>query len=60
MEIYNKNEQKTAEHTLRNFNHDDGVYQVVTPYNDYRGGGKTTVMKCTYLVEYVVAESGKT
>ena len=39
MEIYNKNKQKTAGHTLRNFNHADGVYQVVTPYNDHRGGG---------------------
>ncbi|XP_030941527.1 uncharacterized protein LOC115966431 [Quercus lobata] len=39
MEIYNKNEQKTAGHTLRNFNHKIGVYQVVTPYNDHRGGG---------------------
>ena len=39
MEIYNKNEQKTAGRTLRNFNHEDGVYQVVTPYNDHRGGG---------------------
>ena len=39
MEIYNKNEQKVAGHTLRNFNHEDGIYQVVTPYNDLRGGG---------------------
>ena len=39
IEIYNKNEQKTAGHTLRNFNHEIGVYQVVTPYNDHRGGG---------------------
>ncbi|KAK7843710.1 hypothetical protein CFP56_012063 [Quercus suber] len=26
-------------HTLRHFNHETGVYQVVTPYNDHRGGG---------------------
>ena len=39
MEIYNKNEQKTTGHTLRNFNHEDDVYQVVTSYNDHRGGG---------------------
>ena len=39
MEIYNKNEQKVAGHTLRNFNHEEGVYQVVTSYNDHRGGG---------------------
>ena len=26
-------------HTLRNFNHEIGVYQVVTPYNNHRGGG---------------------
>ncbi|XP_075649901.1 uncharacterized protein LOC142620415 [Castanea sativa] len=39
MEIYNKNAQKTAGHTVRNFNHETGVYQVLTPYNDHRGGG---------------------
>ena len=31
MEIYNKNEQKIAGHTLRNYNHVEGIYQVVTP-----------------------------
>ncbi|XP_030970186.1 uncharacterized protein LOC115990499 [Quercus lobata] len=39
MEIYNKNEQKIAGHTLRNYNHAEGIYQVVTPYNDHRAGG---------------------
>ncbi|XP_050254176.1 uncharacterized protein LOC126700180 [Quercus robur] len=39
MEIYSRNEQKIAGHTVRNFNHAEGVYQVVTPYNDHRGGG---------------------
>ena len=39
MEIYSRNEQKIAGHTVRNFNHVEGVYQVVTPYNDHRGGG---------------------
>ncbi|XP_050284487.1 uncharacterized protein LOC126724166 [Quercus robur] len=39
MEIYNKNEQKIAGHTLRNYNHAEGIYQVVTPYNDHRVGG---------------------
>ena len=39
MEIYNKNAQKTAGHTLRNFNHETGVYQVVTLYNNLGGGG---------------------
>ena len=39
MKIYNKNEQKIAGHTLRNFNHEEGVYQVVTSYSDHRGGG---------------------
>ena len=38
MEIYSRNEQKIAGHTVRNFNHANGVYQVVTPYNDHRGG----------------------
>ncbi|XP_030939772.1 uncharacterized protein LOC115990347 [Quercus lobata] len=39
MEIYSKNEQKIAGHTLRNYNHAEGIYQVVTPYNDHRAGG---------------------
>ncbi|KAK7855802.1 udp-glycosyltransferase 79b3 [Quercus suber] len=30
---------KISGHTLRNFNHETGVYQVVTSYNDHRGGG---------------------
>ena len=37
--IYTKNAQKFAGHTLRDFNHETGVYQVVTPYNDHSGGG---------------------
>ena len=41
MGIYTKNLQKTSGHTLRAFNHETGVYQVVTPYNDHRGGGET-------------------
>ena len=60
MKIYNKNEQKTAGHSLRSFNHGDGVYQVVTPYNDIEVEGETIVMKCMYLLEHVVEESGKT
>ncbi|XP_075654985.1 uncharacterized protein LOC142625175 [Castanea sativa] len=31
--------KKTSGHTVREFNHETGVYQVVTPYNDHRGGG---------------------
>ncbi|XP_065627551.1 uncharacterized protein LOC136066726 [Quercus suber] len=31
--------KKISGHTLRNFNHETGVYQVVTSYNDHRGGG---------------------
>ena len=38
MGIYTKNAQKILGHTLRNFNHENGVYQVVTSYNDHRGG----------------------
>ena len=38
MGIYTKNAQKISGHTLRNFNHETGVYQVVTPYNNHRGG----------------------
>ena len=38
MGIYTKNAQKISGHTLRNFNHENGVYQVVTSYNDHRGG----------------------
>ena len=37
MEIYNKNEQKVSGHTLRNFNHEEGVFKVVSPYNNHRG-----------------------
>ncbi|XP_075655061.1 uncharacterized protein LOC142625257 [Castanea sativa] len=39
MGIYNTNLQKTSGHTVREFNHETGVYQVVTLYNDHRGGG---------------------
>nr|XP_023927439.1 uncharacterized protein LOC112038813 [Quercus suber] len=39
MGIYTKNEQKIFGHTVRNFNHELGIYQVVTPYNDHRSGG---------------------
>ena len=60
MEIFNKNAQKTAGHTLRNFNHETGVYQVVTLTTTIEVEGETTVMKCTYLLEHVVAKSGKT
>ncbi|XP_075665248.1 uncharacterized protein LOC142634884 [Castanea sativa] len=38
MGIYTNNLQKTSGHTVREFNHETGVYQVVTPYNDHRGG----------------------
>ena len=37
---YTKNAQKIPGHTLRNFNHKTGVYQVVIPYNDHKGGGE--------------------
>ena len=40
MGIYTKNAQKIVGHTLRNFNHETSVYQLVTPYNDHRGGGR--------------------
>ena len=60
MEIYNKNEQKIAGHTLRNFNHEEGVYQVVIHTTTIEVEGETTIMKCAYLLEHVVAESGKT
>ena len=39
MGIYTKNAQKILGRTLRNFNHENGVYQVVISYNDHRGGG---------------------
>ena len=38
MGIYTKNAEKIARHTLRNFNHETDVYQVVTLYNNHRGG----------------------
>ena len=37
--IYTRNEQKIPGHTLRNFNHELGIYQVETPYNGHKGGG---------------------
>ncbi|XP_075636464.1 uncharacterized protein LOC142608651 [Castanea sativa] len=39
MRIHTTNLQKTSGHTVREFNHETSVYQVVTPYNDHRGGG---------------------
>ena len=59
MEIYNKNEQKIVGHTLRNFNHEEGVYQVITRTMTIEVEGETTVMTCAYLIKHVVAESGK-
>ena len=38
MEIYIKNVHKASGHTVRAFNHETGVNQVITPYNDHRGG----------------------
>ncbi|XP_050253438.1 uncharacterized protein LOC126699578 [Quercus robur] len=39
MGIYTKNVHKASRHTMRAFNHENGVYQVLTPYNDHSGGG---------------------
>ncbi|XP_030940499.1 uncharacterized protein LOC115965419 [Quercus lobata] len=39
MGIYTKNVHKASRHTMRVFNHENGVYQVLTPYNDHSGGG---------------------
>ena len=39
MGIYAKNVHKTSGHTMRAFNHEAGIYQVLTLYNDYSGGG---------------------
>ena len=39
MGIYTKNVHKVSGHTMRVFNHEAGIYQVLTPYNDHRGGG---------------------
>ncbi|XP_075665260.1 uncharacterized protein LOC142634901 [Castanea sativa] len=39
MGIYTKNVHKASGQTIRAFNHEAGIYQVLTPYNDYRGGG---------------------
>ena len=51
--------QKCAGHTMRAFNHEICVYQVLTSYNNHKGGRGNTVMKCTYLLEHVIVESGK-
>ena len=39
MGIYTKNVHKALGHTMRAYNHETGVYQVLSPYNDHRGGG---------------------
>ena len=39
LRIYGSNLRKFAGHFMRAFNHEAGIYQVVTPYNDYNGGG---------------------
>ena len=38
IEIYTKNVHKVSGHTIRTFNHEVGIYQVLTPCNDHRGG----------------------
>jgi len=38
MGIYTKNVHKTSGHNMRAFNHEVGIYQVLTLYNDYKGG----------------------
>ena len=40
MGIYTKNVHKASRHIMRAFNHEIGVYQVLTQYNDHRGGGE--------------------
>ena len=58
MEIYSRNEQKIAGHTVRNLQR---VYISWLPRTmTIEVEGETTVMKCAYLLEHVVAESGKT
>ena len=37
--IYTKNVRKALGHTMRAFNHETCVYQVLAPYNNHRGGG---------------------
>ena len=39
MGIYIENVHKASGFTIRAFNHEGGIYQVLTLYNDYRGGG---------------------
>ena len=39
MGIYIENVHKASRSTIRAFNHEGGIYQVLTLYNDYRGGG---------------------
>ena len=60
MEIYNKNVQKTVGHTLRHFNHQTGDIKWLPYTTTIEVKGETTVMKCKYLLEHVVTESGKT
>ena len=38
--IYGLNVRKGPGHSIRAFNQEASIYQVVTPYNDYSGGGR--------------------
>ena len=40
MGIYGLNVRKGPGHSIRAFNQEASIYQVVTPYNDYSGGGR--------------------
>ena len=39
LRIYGSNLHKVSRHSMRAFNHEAGIYQVVTLYNDYSDGG---------------------
>ena len=40
MGIYGSNVRIASRHSMRAFNHEASIYLVVTPYNDYSGGGR--------------------
>ena len=60
MGIYNKNAAKIAGHTRRHLIMQPVYIKWLPRITTIEVEGETTIMKCTYLLEHVVVESGKT
>ena len=59
MGIYIENVHKASGSTIRAFNHEGGIYQGLTLYNDYRGGGGNHSHEINILARTCSVESGK-